>query len=422
MPTTINRSSGSDPNRREDPQQNIPKRKFSGDSAKDKLVLFAGIGIVAVVIFVVINSRHGSKSVPRQSNSPVASKRNAPHLKKKQRSTTAGSLTPSNEANQHTGENSTQSDQNVTSNLVAGTAQPLTPNSSSSKETKAASAQESSGVRSPRSIGQVPKFPNPQPGSNGQWQPAPYGNGNSTSAPSGTSEETARAYEKEVTAPSMVFTASANSATPAKPSTSAQSLAINEATNFGLEPGYHVAARIESVASTALSAPVVAVVSFNYEKDGRIIIPAGARVVGQISGATSTGIMGIKFTSIYMPDGSTVPISAVATNRSLGPLKGFVTGRHRALKILLGALQGIGGAASLYGNVNNANSAITPTDQLRNNLSSNLGNAADSQIQQINVSRNIVVTVPAGTPVYVTFTAPVRSPAHRSGQNNPAQH
>ena len=46
--------------------------------------------------------------------------------------------------------------------------------------------------------------------------------------------------------------------------------------NLGLAPGYHVAARLESMATTAVHAPVVAVIEYNYERDGEVIVPAGA--------------------------------------------------------------------------------------------------------------------------------------------------
>ena len=84
--------------------------------------------------------------------------------------------------------------------------------------------------------------------------------------------------------------------------------------NLGLAPGYHVVARLESMATTAVHAPVVAVIEYNYQRDGQTIIPAGARAVGKIIQADPSGLVNIEFSSLEYPDGSTVPIDAVAAN------------------------------------------------------------------------------------------------------------
>jgi hypothetical protein len=41
-------------------------------------------------------------------------------------------------------------------------------------------------------------------------------------------------------------------------------------------------------------------------------------------------------------------------------------------------------------------------------MAGNIGRSGDEAIQQLQVGQNIVVTVPSGTLVYVTFVAPVR--------------
>jgi hypothetical protein len=46
---------------------------------------------------------------------------------------------------------------------------------------------------------------------------------------------------------------------------------------LGLATGTRLRARLESAASTAVRTPVLAVIKYNYERDGEIIGPAGAK-------------------------------------------------------------------------------------------------------------------------------------------------
>jgi hypothetical protein len=56
----------------------------------------------------------------------------------------------------------------------------------------------------------------------------------------------------------------------------------------------------------------------------------------------------------------------------------------------------------------NSSSTVTQADLVRNQMAGNIGRSGDEAIQQLQVGQNIVVTVPSGTLVYVTFVAPVR--------------
>ena len=55
--------------------------------------------------------------------------------------------------------------------------------------------------------------------------------------------------------------------------------------SLGLPTGTRLRARLESSASTAVRTPVLAVIEYNYERGGEIIVPAGAKAVGQIQEA-----------------------------------------------------------------------------------------------------------------------------------------
>jgi type IV secretory pathway VirB10-like protein len=90
---------------------------------------------------------------------------------------------------------------------------------------------------------------------------------------------------------------------------------------LGLPTGTRLRARLESSASTAVRTPVLAVIEYNYERDGEIIVPAGAKAVGHIQEADHSGYMRIQFDTLMLPDGAAVPIQAAATDLEMRPVK-----------------------------------------------------------------------------------------------------
>jgi type IV secretory pathway VirB10-like protein len=394
------------------PPVTVPRRRHSSGGGKDKLLLVGGGVVIAVVVFMFLSSQHqkkpmalmGQQTPPSGTTKKTVKRSNANAIRP------SAAITPSDQAAQ---QQQTQTNTgSISSDVVSSTATPIKPGNGTSEGSANLTGSSGRG-REYASLNKIPKFPGPNQSSNGQWAPPKYGSEGSaerTGESGETPQQVQRELEQEVTAPSLVFTSAAStSVTPAGHNHSSSSSHDQEVSNFGLEPGYHISARIEAVVSTALMTPVVAVVQYNYERDGKIVIPAGARVIGSIANASANGMMNIKFSSMYMPNGKIVPIDAVATSQTLGPIKGFVTGRDRALKFLIGTLAGIGGAASLYGAASNSTSPITPTEELQTQLAANAGNSANNQIQQMNVQQRVVVTVPAGTPIFVTFTSAVKS-------------
>jgi len=246
----------------------------------------------------------------------------------------------------------------------------------------------------PKSLGGIGKFeePDTNPNSHGKWTPPPYGSDNAQN------QQGEKKAEDALSQPSLVFTA--HEQPGAHSGSEGQTTGPN---NLGLEPGYRVAARLESMASTAVHAPVVAVVEYNYERDGEVIIPAGARVVGKITQADPSGLMNITFSYIEFPDGSSVPIDAVGTDMNLQAIKGQVTGRQRGKSMLVRSLSGIGETAAMMVGAPNANSAFSEDDLLRMQVANNIGNAGDEQIMRMLTVEHIVISVPAGTEVYVVF-------------------
>jgi hypothetical protein len=252
-------------------------------------------------------------------------------------------------------------------------------------------------AESPKNLAGIGKFeePDTSPNRQGKWTPPPYG------SETAQNQQAEKKAEDALSQPSLVFTAHEQ---PIAHSGSEGQTAGPK--NLGLAPGYRVAARLESMASTAVHAPVVAVVEYNYERDGEVIIPAGARVVGKITQADPSGLMNITFSSIEFPDGSSVPIDAVGADMNLQAIKGQVTGRQRGKSMLVRSLSGIGETAAMMVGAPNANSAFSEDDLMRMQVANNIGNAGDEQIMQMLTMEHIVVSVPAGTAVYVVFEKP----------------
>jgi hypothetical protein len=210
--------------------------------------------------------------------------------------------------------------------------------------------------------------------------------------------ESTRAWNDEVTKTRIVF--SRKSVPAEADATQYLGPAI---TNFGLEAGFHVAARLEASATTSVAAPVTAVIEYNYERNGQIVLPAGSRAIGRINSADAHGNMAITFDSVDLPNGSAVPISAVAVDTNLHSLKGQVTGSSRGKAMLVATLSGIGQTtAMMLGN--NTSTALSGQDMMRSQLSQNMGNTADTQIAKMISNERIVVTLAAGTELYMVFT------------------
>ena len=258
-----------------------------------------------------------------------------------------------------------------------------------------------------RTLGEVANFdePNTTPNAQSRWSPPPYGSENSEN------HQAQKKAEDALDAPSLVFTAHEQTANRPQIQNSVPAIA-----NLGLAPGYHVAARLESMATTAVHAPVVAVIEYNYERNGEVIIPAGARAVGKIIQADPSGLVNIEFSSLEYPDGSTVPIDAVAANMNLQAIKGAVTGLQRGKNLLVRSLSGIGETAAMVVGAPSVNSSFSEGDLMRMQVANNIGNAGDEQIMRMLTLEHIVVSVPAGTEIYLVFEKAAAAGAQNTGK------
>ena len=79
--------------------------------------------------------------------------------------------------------------------------------------------------------------------------------------------------------PSLVFVAKNEART-----TSAQlpSTASDISVGIGLPPGTRLRARLESAVSTAIQAPAIAVIEYNYEQDGESQVPKRLVISNQL--------------------------------------------------------------------------------------------------------------------------------------------
>ena len=237
-------------------------------------------------------------------------------------------------------------------------------------------------------LGSIPPF------GDQAWQAPPYRSGSSAEI-----ADVGKAEREAMEKPSLIYVRKASTSPAGFQS-------INEAApplGLGLATGTRLRARLESAASTAVRAPVLAVIEYNYEQGGEIIVPAGAKAVGHIREANRSGYVDLQFDSLLMPDGSSVPIEAAATGLDLRPLKGKVEGKNTGKNVLVRSLSGIGQAGSLFLGQGSLNQPLSESDLMRERAASNIGETGDEEVSRLAVNQQIVVTVPAGVPIYVVL-------------------
>ena len=163
-------------------------------------------------------------------------------------------------------------------------------------------------------------------------------------------------------------------------------------------------ARLQTPASTAVKAPVVAVIETHYEREGEIVLPAGTKAFGELESGTRSGYVGIRFHSLQFPDGPTEKIEASAMSLDFGPLKGQVTGRNRGKQFLARAVAGVGSVAAFT--VGHSGGLAGPMDNsalLRDRISQNIGMAGEQEVMNLAYAQEIVVTVPGNTRFFIVL-------------------
>ena len=185
-----------------------------------------------------------------------------------------------------------------------------------------------------------------------------------------------------------------------------------QASRLALPVGSRLLARFEAPVSTAVRTPVLAVIEYNYERDGEIVIPAGAKVVGKLAQASPAGEMTMEFNGVEMPDGTGLKLDAVAMGLDYKPLRGYVSGKKTGRKFLVRSLTGLGTIASYIVGPQASSSAglISTNTLLRERLSDNVAMAGQQQLNELAFSQNLVVTIPGNTRFYVVVEKPVSKP------------
>jgi hypothetical protein len=248
-----------------------------------------------------------------------------------------------------------------------------------------------------------------------KWQAPPYEATSSAETP-----DMSKAECEAMVKPSLMYVRKVSTGPPDPESASVAARELG----LGLATGTRLRARLESGASTSVRAPVLAVIEYNYEQAGDIIVPAGAKAIGHIREANRSGYVDLEFDSLLMPDGTSVPIEAAATGLDLRPLKGKVEGKNTGKNLLVRSLSGIGQAGSMFLGRGSLNQPLSESDLIRERVGSNIGETGDEEVSRLAVNQQIVVTVSAGVPVYVVLqqkpksSQPVAQTSPRNTQPN----
>ena len=357
-------------------QQPTNRRELGRDRSRS-LFLLAGAAIAVLLLFLGVFSSSNTKKATngRAPGTPDLGRRVTPG---QQRSGQTGSVTPLLSA--QSGQPDVGTNEDVTPEEVGRTARP----------TQAPAARPAA-VTNPNNAG-------------------PYALGRinfSDTAPrqdtAGPNNSPAQTVSDDLRKPSLVFVRNVQSNAPS-PSARPASAAVDEnPIAVDLPAGTRLVARLQSVVSSAVKTPVVAAIEYNYERDGEIVVPAGAQVIGNLQQADRSGYVGIRFDTIQMPDGSTQKIDATAMSLSFGPLKGVVSGKRTGTNFVIRAFTGIGQAASYVVGSNGLNAPLSQGALLRDQIATNIGIAGDQQLNSLAFNQNIVVSVPGNTRFYVVI-------------------
>ena len=243
------------------------------------------------------------------------------------------------------------------------------------------------------------------------------GNAVPPSAPTaGTEPPSSKDQSADLRKPSLVFVRSMEAKPAIKPSTP-----DNEEESLALPAGTRLVARLQTPVSSAVAAPVVAVVEYNYDRDGQIVLPAGAKVLGRLVQVNSSGYVGIQFNQVEMPDGTSEKIDASAMDLNFGPLKGYVSGRKTGTRFLVRSLTGLGTLASyLAGPQASSSEGLISTNTLmRERLADNVASAGQEELNGLAFNQNLVVTVPGNTHFFIEVQKPISDRvASSSGTRN----
>lgn len=170
-----------------------------------------------------------------------------------------------------------------------------------------------------------------------------------------------------------------------------------------LPQGTALVARLQHAISSAAKVPVTAVIEYNYEESGQLIVPAGTKAYGDLAQAAPQGWVTIKFHTLEFPSGRQEEINGSAISMERTALRGDVNGKNGAKKFLTRTLTGIGTIAAFAVGGRGLTGGIDNSILLRERLASNIALAGEQQLATLAYQQNIVVTVPANTRFYLVL-------------------
>ncbi len=356
-----------------------PKRSFrmaKDDKTVRLLIGFAGVVAVAFIMLILFSDK-GKPRTKKTADASLGRPKTAEAVAPNDNGSVVpqGSMQPMRDDQQQPGQVNANDIENTKKTRVSG------------GETKSAQADVQA-----KNLGQIPSFPKSADNGDG-WTPPPYGQ--QDSAVANASQVQDKAVDG-LAKPSLVFTASTEKSSQSAPTD--QDIPL-----LDMGTGSRLAARLASVVTTAVDQPVIAIVEYSYEHDGQLIVPAGSKAVGSVHQADRSGYLQIHFDHLETPDGSSIPIDALATDTNLGPLRGKVTGTGRGKNFAVRAATGIGQMSAMLVGQPNLTGAISEADLMRMQLAENVGRAGDEEINRMTLVEHPIVTLPAGLPIYVVF-------------------
>lgn len=359
-------------------EQRVVNKSDKGRDRSRSLFLLAGGAIVVMLLFLVVFSS------PNTAKRTGNMRRTTPDLGRRatpgqQTSGQTGSVTPLLDVPAE--QSASQGAQGVTSEDVNRTARPTQSTALPNPATSAPAGNEG-----PYALGRI-NFSSPA----------------TRRQTLENNRASARSLLDNLKKPSLVFVRSAQTSAPIANARLASTAREESPVMLALPAGTRLVARLQSVVTSAVKAPVVAAIEYNYEQDGEIVVPAGTTAIGSLEQADRSGYVVIHFDSLELPDGASEKIDAAAMSLNYGPLKGHVGGKKSGTNFLVRAFTGLGEAATYLVGSGGLSAPLSESAFLRDRIATNIGMAGDQELNGLAFNQNIIVTVPANTRFYVVM-------------------
>ena len=174
--------------------------------------------------------------------------------------------------------------------------------------------------------------------------------------------------------------------------------------SFNVDEAHIFRARVNQVAALRKT-----FAGASYAGENRHVIMV---VGGSSSGKSSIVKAGLlaDIHSLQMPDGSKTALDAIATDLNSQVLKGRVEGKNTGKSLLARSLSGIGQGATLLVGRGNLNQPLSEQDLLRERVGENIGLASDQEVTRLALNEHVVVSLSAGTPIYIVLQDSAKQP------------